>query len=471
MTIFTRAMSVTNLSVVFQTRCTTLVGRAALLSVLTGLAATEARAAPQDICDGLVRVEVRREFSGLLHENRYIPELRIHKVAEFNGVILDTRGYVVTYVGSYFPELSSSESRLWVTTADGIKHSARLIGVDERVALAVLEAEKMAHQPLECADTSGAKQLQLVLASTRGWGIHPVALVRLENSPLLPELEVQVSGVPSGMTGPSLEGALLLDGTTKFVGIVSRATAYPFSRRLQTLQVLPVEIIRDSMGKILAEKRGIGAGWLGVHFESPERRPRISHVVPGSPAETAGLRSGDVLLGIDGQRVQNFVDAARMIRWKGSGGKLVLNVERQGLRREVPVVLSSRKDAPPLVSWKLEVPRVWRGGEPQTHDIRISRSLLPAPLNLGLVVDALTPQLAEFLQCPSGQGLLVKSVIADSPAHRAGFQAGDVLIQINGRNVTSALDLKQSVEATADGQLLIQFVREGRPQERRIVVQ
>ncbi len=91
--------------------------------------------------DLLVKVYLDREFKGILHENRLISETRVHEVAEFDGVVVDSRGYVVFYVGSFLPYLSVSHVRITIETASGQKHPARLVGVDERIALAVLESE------------------------------------------------------------------------------------------------------------------------------------------------------------------------------------------------------------------------------------------------------------------------------------------------------------------------------------------
>ena len=60
----------------------------------------------QDFRDSLVRVYLNREYAGVVHGSRYIPHIHVQEIAELQGVVIDSRGYVVSYVGSYWPELS-----------------------------------------------------------------------------------------------------------------------------------------------------------------------------------------------------------------------------------------------------------------------------------------------------------------------------------------------------------------------------
>ncbi len=87
------------------------------------------------------------------------------------------------------------------------------------------------------------------------------------------------------------------------------------------------------------------------------------------------------------------------------------------------------------------------------------------------MVDPLTPQLAKYFKCPTEHGLLIRTVLPDSPASNVGFQAGDVLTQVNGRDVASHVDIRESLEAAKDEVLEIQFVRDGRLLSRKLALQ
>ena len=111
-----------------------------LLSLLLFICSVVPLQAQRDFRHSLVRVHLDREFSGVVHEGRYIPQIRVQEVVELQGAIIDSQGHIVSYVGSYWPELSVPGAEVSVTTFDGKKHSAQLVGIDERIALVVLES-------------------------------------------------------------------------------------------------------------------------------------------------------------------------------------------------------------------------------------------------------------------------------------------------------------------------------------------
>ena len=161
----------------------------------------------------------------------------------------------------------------------------------------------------------------------------------------------------------------------------------------------------------------------------------------------------------------------RRFAGKDQENTLDLSFLRDGRLHEISTVLTERQDRGPVVSWRLEVPSSWNQNERPEEQVKIYRIVLPPQLDLGLVVDPLTPQLAKYFKCPTDQGLLIRTVLPDSPASKVGFQAGDVLTQVNGQNVTSHVDMRESLEQVTDGVTVIQFVRNGRLLTRKVAFQ
>jgi serine protease Do len=429
--------------------------------------------AQKDFKHSLVRVYLDREFSGVVHESRYIPQIRVQEVAELQGAIIDAQGHIVSYVGSYWPELGMPGSRVSVTTFDGKKHSARLVGVDERIALVVLESRGLEGHALKFSPSFQEKGLQFVSWTGADWAITSPSVVKLSGEASLPERELQI--VPTGGVKSvryTVAGGLVLDEEGQLVAIVKRSHPHLFSKSIRVWKVLPSQVVATSVRRILTDRKNIKAGWLGIMPDPDVGEVRVDKVIPESPAERAGLKSGDVIVRIDDQLVQSRRELYQAIRWRGAGSALSLSVLREGNLHKLSAVLSERQDKGPVVSWRLEVPSLWNQNERPEQQVKIHRTVLPPHLDLGLVVDPLTPQLAKYFKCPSGHGLLVRTVLPNSPASKVGFQAGDVLTQVNGRDVSSHLDIRESLEeAVTDAVLEIQFVRDGRLLSRKLALQ
>ena len=443
-----------------------------LLSLLLCLGSLIPLQAQKDSRHSLVRIYLDREFSGVVHEGRYIPQIRVQETAELQGAIIDTQGHIVSYVGSYWPEFSVPGSPVSVITFDGKKHLAQLVGVDERIALVVLESRGIEGHALKFSPSLQDNGLQFVSWTGADWTITSPSVVKFSGEDSLPERELQI--VPTGDVKPSrytVEGGLVLDAKGQLMAIVKRGHPHLFSKTIRVWRVLPSQVVGSSVRRILTERKNIRAGWLGIMPDPDAGELRVDKVIPESPAERAGLKSGDVIVGIDDQPVQSRRELAQTIRWRGAGSALSVSVLREGNLHKLSAVLSERQDKGPVVSWRLEVPSLWNQNERPEEQVKIHRIVLPPHLDLGLVVDPLTPQLAKYFKCPTEHGLLIRTVLPDSPANKAGFQAGDVLTQVNGRDVSSHVDIRESLEAAKDEVLEIQFVRDGRLLSRRLALQ
>jgi serine protease Do len=189
----------------------------------------------------------------------------------------------------------------------------------------------------------------------------------------------------------------------------------------------------------------------------------VDDVRPGSPAEKAGLKRADLIVEFDGERVRSARQFARLVQETPAARTVTATISRGGERKELQV-------APD------EGSSVWRGsgdwlrdrfGElHQLHDFRDAQPGSPGPFQqpfdfnfdfgipgargrLGITIEELTPQLATYFGARDG-GVLVTSVVDDSPAARAGLKAGDVITKMNGQVVRSGGDLVRLIEGVKD---------------------
>lgn len=263
---------------------------------------------------------------------------------------------------------------------------------------------------------------------------------------------------------------MVLDTENRLTGIVRRSHSHPFSRRMQVWQVLPSQVIQSSVSRIVETGENIRAGWLGILPDVHTSHLQVARVIPESPAATAGVQNGDVIVAIDDETIQSRWDLAQAIRWKGSGSELTLSILRDGRPHELSTVLSERQDRGPRVSWRLEIPTFWNRTRSLEEQVRVHRIILPSHLHLGLVVDPLTPELAEYFNNRARHGLLIRTVLPDSPAGRVGFQEGDVVVEVNGRSVASDLDIQKSFQSVDDGVMMIRFLRDGHSMTRTLTI-
>ncbi len=151
----------------------------------------------------------------------------------------------------------------------------------------------------------------------------------------------------------------------------------------------------------------------------------VSIVIPGAPAENVGIRQGDIILEVNGQKVEGTEQFQASIGGKVPGTKITLTIWRNGARQNIAATLG-RQVMPQL---------------PFASMMPISPEDLQALFagdawKLGFEGESLTPQLATFFGAAQGEGVLVRTVLEKSPADKAGLKAGDVVIKVNGMPVS-----------------------------------
>lgn len=173
----------------------------------------------------------------------------------------------------------------------------------------------------------------------------------------------------------------------------------------------------------------------------------VDEVHEGSPGARAGLRSGDVVVEFDGERVRGVRDFSRLVRETPPGRTVKTGVVRKGERLTLDVTPQEGgrlSDLAPYIEREIErgvraIPRDFELEIPQ----RISR------VRLGVSLAPLTDQLASYFGVR--EGALVTAVDADSPAARAGLLAGDVITAIAGEPVADPGDVTAAIRRSGSG--------------------
>jgi len=180
------------------------------------------------------------------------------------------------------------------------------------------------------------------------------------------------------------------------------------------------------------------------------RGVEVAHVEEDSPAAKAGIKEGDVVLEYNGEKIQGVDQLIRLVRETPSGRQVTLAVWRNGKTEEIPVTAGARKnmiietpDGPVTVPTPV-IPPI-----PPIPPIEIPRFEMSwqSPL-IGIEGESLTPQgqLADFFGVKDG--VLVKAVIKNSPAEKAGLKAGDVIVKVDDTKVTTPREITGALRAS-----------------------
>ncbi|HXK61602.1 MAG TPA: PDZ domain-containing protein [Acidobacteriota bacterium] len=417
-------------------------GLAASLPLLLQVSLAQPRAGK----DSFVKVLVSSPV-GVFDEGSMLQIIQVQQRIPFPGLLIDDKGHIVSFVGMRWPELRFPDVQIMVETANGERYRAEVVGIDQRISLAVLVAGIPNGFPAQFAEFPEKGQLRFFNLGRQEWRISAPFLLNVKTTPLLPERDVQVAGLGESQQGWS--NSIVLNTEDKVVGIAIRTKPYPYSKTVEVCEIIPAGVIHESADRIMRTRTDIRAGWLGVLArEFKDKQAIIERTIRGGPAEKAGLRSGDAIIRVQDQPVENWQRLADTIRWRGAGNELPLTIKRGDTVRKIAVRLSHRMDTLPRMQWMITTEeRVTAEGRRRTP--RISPVLPPLSF-LGFEVDPLSAQLAEYFNCPEGRGLLVRQVMPDSAAQKAGLRAGDVLIRVNDVAVSSPAELHRTLRTKSE---------------------
>jgi serine protease Do len=343
-----------------------------------------------------------------------------------SGVIIDANGTALTNA-----HVVDRASEIEVVLLDGGKHKAKVVGVDKKTDLAVLKLEGSKAFPyLKLADSDDVQVGDWVLAVGSPFGLQATV-----TSGIVSAKARQIGAGPyddflqtDAAINPGNSGGPLVNMRGEVIGIntaiVRGGNGIGFA--------IPSSIARRVSSELVANG-SVTRGWLGVSLQplTPDLAASfdakgktgalVSEVVPDSPAARAGVRSGDIVLGFNGKKIQNAGELARAVGLSkpGQDAKLV----------------------------------VWREGAEKTLDVRLTQTPgETAPARLGLEVRPMTPEVARELGVESPEGVVVSRVEEGSAADDAGIRRGDVIRELDRKAVKTLADFERAAGGLKAGQ-------------------
>lgn len=268
-----------------------------------------------------------------------------------SGVIVSADGYILTN-----NHVIDAADEIEVALNDGRKFSARVVGRDPETDLAMLQIQAPERLPvMTFANPDSLKVGDVVLAIGNPFGVGQTVTMGIVSALGRSHLGINTFEKyiqTDAAINPGNSGGALVDASGNLVGINSAI----FSRSGGSMGIgfaIPVSLARNVMEQIIRTGE-VTRGWIGVEiqevtaelaqsFNIPEARGTlIAGVLRGGPADRAGIKPGDVLLSIDGQRLDNPQQMLEHVAAMSPGGKANFQVLRGTKPLELAVEIGRR---------------------------------------------------------------------------------------------------------------------------------
>lgn len=207
-----------------------------------------------------------------------------------------------------------------------------------------------------------------------------------------------------------------------------------------------------------------GSGWLGVEIAevtaekvkdlklAAQRGVVVMDVEPDGPAAKAGLKENDVISQYDGQVVEGTVQFRRLVRETPTGRTVALVISRNGAAQNISVELGERsaffekrmkgkmRDFDNALAFSMP-----------NQDLTLAMPPVDTRMpSLGISAEDLSGQLGTYFGAPDGTGILIREVRSGTAAAKAGLQAGDVIVKVDGKPVRTLADLRVALRDKSD---------------------
>ncbi|MDH6590870.1 serine protease Do [Variovorax sp. TBS-050B] len=372
-------------------------------------------------------------------QNRPQPQEEERPRGVGSGFILSADGYVMTNA-----HVIEDASEILVTLTDKREFKAKLIGADKRSDVAVVKIEATGLPVVKVGDISKLRVGEWVMAIGSPFGLENtvtagiVSAKQRDTGDLVPLIQTDVAINPGNSGGPliNLRGEVVGINSqiySRSGGYMGISFSIPIDEAIRVSDQLRatgrvsrglIGVTIGSVSKDVAESIGLGKA----------RGALVSSVVPGSAADKAGVREGDIITKYGDKVIETPSDLSRSVASTKPGVKSTLTVFRNGSARELSItVAEGDPDTKPAGKRQQD-----REEQPQGKSSAAGKAL-------GLSVSDLTDAQKKELKMRGG----VRIESASEAAARAGLREGDIILAVGNVEVASVRDFEAAI-AKAD---------------------
>jgi len=381
-----------------------------------------------------------------------------------SGVVLDGSGNIITN-----SHVAEHAAKVTVIFADGREFPAKVVGADPKTDVAVVRIENPPPGLVAArlGDSSNLEVGEWVLAIGSPLGLDQSVTAGIISGKGKVTRNVHMSGErmreyiqTDAKINPGNSGGPLVNLQGEVIGIntlinVGPGGAYGFAIPINQARQMAKAIITD--GRVRHAWMGIGIGDIkdGVRLGDdgePEQKGQdraskglpptaawVSRVMPGSPADKAGVHQGDVITQIDAQKIEGAADVVDYVAGHKVGAKLTVSLLRDGKASKSQVTLAELPANPYAL------------GEPEVKKEKI-----------GVHLQTLTPEMASALGlAPDAKGAIVTEVEPNSVAAKAGLRPEDLIVEVDRKQVAGAEEAVSALRASGKAAHLLKVHRAG----------
>lgn len=369
------------------------------------------------------------------------------------GVVIDSDGHILTN-----NHVAGDADELTVTMHNGKSYKAKLIGSDPRSDLAVIKIKARDLVPAQLGNSDELRIGEWVIACGNPFGLDntiTAGIVSAKGRSVMGGTQYEDFIQTDAAINPGNSGGPLVNLKGEVVGINTAI----FSRNGGYMGIgfaIPSNMAKQIVSSLI-KKGKVVRGWLGIGIQNLTEElaesfnyadtdgALVGYVEPGGPADKAGIKQGDIVISLNGERKKNLNILRNSIAAVEPGSKVKVEVIRDGETKEFTVKV----------------------GELPNSDREKPTSQEEETSDLGLVVQSLTPETARRLGSERKNGVIVSRVFPGSPAESSGIQPRDIIVSVNGKVIEDAQDfedvisranLKKGVRLVVETQGMERFV-------------
>ncbi len=369
-----------------------------------------------------------KDFFGRNFGQQRQPEFK--QPGQGSGFIIDKSGYIVTN-----NHVVEGADTIKVILKDDNEYDAKIVGRDPVTDIALIKVEAKGNLPtVPLGSSDNLKVGEWVAAIGSPFGLEHTVTAGIVSAkgrvigsgPYDDFIQTDASINPGNSGGPliNMQGEVVGINTMIIAGGNGIGFAIPIDQAKDIIAQLKTggEVTRGWLGVTIQDLKGDMAEYYGLKGKSGVL---VASVVPGDPADRAGIQPKDIITEVDGKKVTTSRDLTELAAKLGVGDTARVTVLRDGRPKTLNVKVGKR----PLTMAALSENQQ---GEKEGE--------------YGFEVTELTPEVAQRYNIKETAGVIVVNVDPNGKAQAAGIQQGDLIIEVNRKNVASVQDFKNLID-------------------------